>query len=185
MIFLGNPVVKLISVPFLFGALMLDTLDGIVARKTGTTSLFGSVLDIAADRTYEIILWVVLAYLGTISLVLPVIVIGRTVLSDAIRSVGVSRGFAPFEQLHTRIGRFIVASPIMRSSYSVLKVATFCGLTLGYALSTFPGGSSYESSAESILHVFAVTAVAAVVVCVLRGVPVIVSGLRLLREQPD
>ena len=64
MIYFGNPEVQLLAVPFLFFALFLDTLDGVIARRTGTTSLMGSVLDIATDRTYELVLWVVLADSG-------------------------------------------------------------------------------------------------------------------------
>jgi phosphatidylglycerophosphate synthase len=50
------PLVRLARVGLLFIGLMLDTADGMVARRTGQTSLFGSVLDIAADRTYELVL---------------------------------------------------------------------------------------------------------------------------------
>ena len=48
----GSPAARLAGVLLLFVGLMLDTVDGMVARRTGQTSLFGSVLDIAADRTY-------------------------------------------------------------------------------------------------------------------------------------
>ncbi|MFL5449021.1 MAG: CDP-alcohol phosphatidyltransferase family protein [Gemmatimonadales bacterium] len=57
-LYFGSPAVRLAGVGLLFVGLMLDTVDGIVARKTGQSSLFGSVLDIAADRTYELVLWV-------------------------------------------------------------------------------------------------------------------------------
>jgi phosphatidylglycerophosphate synthase len=43
----GSPLVQVAGAGLLFLGLMLDTVDGIVARKTGQTSLLGSVLDIA------------------------------------------------------------------------------------------------------------------------------------------
>src|SRR5918997_2133045 len=77
-LYFGSPPARLAGVLLLFVGLMLDTVDGMVARKTGQTSLFGSVLDIAADRTYELVLWVCFADLDLIPIVIPLIVIART-----------------------------------------------------------------------------------------------------------
>ena len=93
-LYFGSPPLQLGCVALLFAGLMLDTVDGIVARSTGQTSLFGSVLDIAADRTYELVLWVCFADLGLISVVIPLIIIARTTLTDAFRSIGVGQGIA-------------------------------------------------------------------------------------------
>ncbi len=183
MIYLGTPWVQLLAVPFLFFALFLDTLDGVIARRTGTTSLMGSVLDIATDRTYELVLWVVLADLGTISVAIPLIIIARTVLTDAIRSIGVSQGKAPFEQQGSGLGQFLVSSPWMRSGYSISKIVAFCGLTLGFALSGFPEGGSLQNASEPVLRVSEVVAWIAVVFSVVRGAPVIVSGYRQMRAE--
>ena len=182
MIYFGNSGVHLLAVPFLFFALFLDTLDGVIARRTGTTSLMGSVLDIATDRTYELVLWVVLADLGTISVAIPLIIIARTVLTDAIRSIGVRQGQAPFEQQGSGLGHFLVSSPWMRSGYSISKIVAFCGLTLGFALSGFPEGSSLQAASEPVLRVSEVVAWIAVAFSVVRGAPVIVSGYRQMRE---
>ncbi|HKZ55657.1 MAG TPA: CDP-alcohol phosphatidyltransferase family protein [Anaerolineales bacterium] len=186
MLYSGGPVVRLISVPLLFIFLMLDTVDGIIARRTGTTSLLGSVLDIAADRTYELVLWVCLADLRVIPVAIPLIVIVRTTLTDALRSIGVSKGQAPFEQQRSRLGRFIVGSPWMRTSYSVSKIVAFCGLTLGIAFSSFPNGDSLALAAGVVLDIFRVVAWIAVAICVVRGMPVIVGAIRrsLRPEQP-
>ena len=185
MIYFGSPIVQLLSVPYLFFALFLDTLDGVIARRTGTTSLMGSVLDIATDRAYELVLWVVLADLGTISVAIPLIVIIRTTLTDAIRSIGVSKGQAPFEQQGTGVGHFLVSSPWMRSGYSISKIVAFCGLTLGYALFNFPEGTGLHAASEPILTFSEVVAWVAVVFSLLRGAPVIWSGYRQIREAPQ
>jgi phosphatidylglycerophosphate synthase len=178
MLYLGGDWVRLISVPVLFILMMLDTVDGMVARATGQTSLVGSVLDIAADRTYELVLWVILADLGLVPAAIPIIVIIRTTLTDALRSIGVSQGQKPFEQHRSRLGRFLVASSWMRTSYSVSKIATFCGLTLGFALSGFPAGSGFERAAGGFLRVFGVLAWVAAALCVVRGLPVILGAAR-------
>jgi phosphatidylglycerophosphate synthase len=185
MIYFGSPIVQLLSVPFLFFALFLDTLDGIIARRTETTSLLGSVLDIATDRTYELVLWIVLADLGTISIAIPLIVIVRTTLTDAIRSVGVSQGKAPFEQQGSKFGNFLVSSAWMRSGYSISKIVAFCGLTLGYALTGFPEGSNLHSISEPILRVSEIVAWVAVTFSILRGAPVILSGYRQVRSSME
>ncbi len=181
MLYFGNPAVQLLSVPYLFFALFLDTVDGVIARRTGTTSLMGSVLDIATDRTYELVLWIVLADLGTISVAIPLLVIVRTTLTDAIRSIGVSQGKAPFEQEGSGLGHFVVSSPWMRSGYSISKIVAFCGLTLGFALSGFPEGSNLQAASDPILRVSEVVAWVAVVFSVVRGAPVILLGYRQMR----
>jgi phosphatidylglycerophosphate synthase len=178
MVYLGNPAVRVASVPVLFVLLMLDTVDGIVARATGKASLVGSVLDIAADRTYELVLWVILADMRVIPVAIPIIVITRTTLTDALRSIGVSQGQRPFDQHRSSLGRFLVGSAWMRSSYSVTKITAFCGLTLGIAFSGYPPASFAAGLAPGMLNAFGVVAWIATGICVVRGLPVIVGTAR-------
>jgi phosphatidylglycerophosphate synthase len=158
---LGSAPVRLVGAALLLIGLILDSLDGVVARRTGGTSLVGSVLDIAADRTYELVLWVFFTHLGLVPVAIPLIVIARTTLTDALRSIEVSRGMAPFDQPRGRLGRFLVASAWMRSGYAASKIASFVGLALVQA---------HAMPMTVPLHViswFAVT------LCVLRGLPVV------------
>ena len=173
----GSPWARLVGVGLLFLGLMLDTVDGVVARKRGETSLFGSVLDIAADRTYELVLWVCFADLGMIPVAIPLIIIARTTLTDAFRSIGVGQGTTPFAQHRTALGRFLVGSTFMRTGYAVTKVITFCGLGLTEALSGFPG-TTYVRVVPAMMSGLQVTAWLAVAFCVFRGLPVIVHSLR-------
>ena len=167
-LYLGSAPVRLAGAALLFLGLMLDTVDGVVARRTGSTSLAGSVLDIAADRTYELVLWVALADLGLLPVAIPLVVIARTTLTDAIRSIGVGGGTAPFEQAHTPLGRFLVGSPWMRVSYSAAKVVTFCGLAVVQAV----------GAPAPVWTALRVVAWIAVVLCVLRGLPVLLGAVR-------
>jgi cardiolipin synthase (CMP-forming) len=167
-LYLGSTPVRLAGAALLFVGLMLDTVDGMVARRTGQTSLAGSVLDIAADRTYELVLWVCFADLGLIPVAVPLVIIARTTLTDALRSIGVAGGEAPFDQQRGTLGRFLVGSAPMRVSYSASKVVTFCGLAVVQALGA--GGPA--------LAWLRATAWVAVALCVLRGVPVILGAAR-------
>ena len=170
----GSPAVRLAAVGLLFAGLMLDTVDGVVARTRGETSLFGSVLDIAADRTYELVLWIWFAGLGMIPLAIPVIVAVRTTLTDALRSIGVAGGSAPLTQHRTPLGLFLVNSAWMRTGYAVSKVLTFCGLGASLAL---PG-----TALDGVAGVLAWVTTG---ICVLRGLPVLAHAARepALRSQ--
>lgn len=183
-LYLGGPVLRLVGVGLLFVGLMLDTVDGIVARRTGHTSLFGSVLDIAADRTYELVLWACFADLQFIPVAIPIIVIARTTLTDAFRSIGVREGTAPFDQIPSKVGAFLVGSPPMRIGYSTAKIVTFCGLALAQAFSDFPPGSFLKRLEPTMLTIFGVTAWVAVGFCVFRGLPVIITTLRRYWGEP-
>jgi CDP-diacylglycerol---glycerol-3-phosphate 3-phosphatidyltransferase len=180
-LYFGPAPARLAGVALLFLGLMLDTVDGVVARKTGRTSLFGSVLDIAADRTYELVLWVCFADLRMIPLAIPLIIIARTTLTDAFRSIGVGQGTAPFAQHRTALSRFLVGSTWMRTGYAVTKVITFCGLALAQALSGFP---ALAGTASRMMTLFRATAWLAVVFCVFRGLPVIISTLQRYWRAP-
>jgi CDP-diacylglycerol--glycerol-3-phosphate 3-phosphatidyltransferase len=178
--YFGSPAVQLGGTAVLLAGLLLDTVDGVVARRTGQTSLFGGVLDIAADRTYELVLWVGFADLGLVPPWVPMLILARTTLTDAFRSLGVSQGVAPFDQPATALGRFLIASPAMRIAYSVAKTITFCGLPLVRAVSALPGGPAsllvppLEAAVGAALY-------ATVVLCVLRGLPVILEVPRRWR----
>jgi phosphatidylglycerophosphate synthase len=178
MLYFGDPMVRLISVPFLFIALMFDSLDGMIARRTGKVSLSGSVLDIAADRVYELVLWVSFSDLSLIPVAIPLTVITRTVLTDAIRSLGVRNGTAPFDQHESKLGTFIVRSRGMRLSYGLAKIVSFCGLTLGLAFSGFPDGTASLEASSMILMIFRATSWIALALCVVRGLPVILGAIK-------
>jgi CDP-diacylglycerol--glycerol-3-phosphate 3-phosphatidyltransferase len=177
-LFHGSPSVRLFGAALLFISLLLDTVDGLVARKRGETSLFGSVLDIALDRAYELSLWVAFAALGMIPFTIPLVVIARTTLTDAFRSIGVAKGIAPFDQHTSSLSKFLVGSPVMRSGYSITKVVTFVGLALAQAFGGFPAGELPGSLAEPMFGWLLVTAWIALGFCVFRGLPVIIGTLK-------
>lgn len=178
LLYFGSPTVQIFSVVFLFSALMIDLIDGPIARRRGTANLTGSILDIAADRVYELVLWVIFLDLDVIPVAIPIIVITRTTLTDAIRSIAVGQGVAPFDQHETSIAKFIVKSRWMRSSYGIAKIVSFCGLTFGIALSGFPPDSQAFGVSANLISIFQVTSWIAAALCVIRGSPVILGAVR-------
>jgi hypothetical protein len=114
--------------------------------------------------------------------VIPLIIVARTTLTDALRSVGVAEGTAPFAQHRGALARFLVGSTWMRTGYSVTKVVAFCGLALAEALSGSPAESVPGITAGSMLGGLQVIVWLAVIFCIGRGLPVILAGLPRLRD---
>jgi CDP-diacylglycerol--glycerol-3-phosphate 3-phosphatidyltransferase len=175
LLYSGTALARTIAIPLLILLLAMDTLDGIVARYRGETSLLGSVLDVASDRTVEQVLWIVLASLNLVPIAIPLIIIPRGILTDSIRSIAVSRGIEPFKMMRSKLGKFLVQSPIVRTSYSASKVIAFVGMTYAYMLQ----GPGYAWSA--VWRISLVSSWIALTLCLLRGLPVIVEAPSFLR----
>ncbi len=170
---------RFIAAPLIILLIVMDSFDGVVARKRGETSLLGSVLDIAADRTVEFLLWVVFAHLRLISIIFPLIVLTRGTFVDAVRAVAPSKGLSPFEMMRSRVGRFLVKSPWLRTPFAIAKAVAFFFLALTHGL------AAAGSPALATVNVIAqVCAWLALVICLLRGIPVLIEAPRALREEP-
>jgi len=175
----GSPLVIFWCVPFIVFIMLLDMFDGMVARKLNETSLLGSALDIAVDRALEIILWVYFAYVGLILLFIPLIVITRGTLTDAVRCVGNSNGEAAFNQLKNPVNHFLVSSRFMRDFYGVVKGAAFVVLT--YDLGLQASGHVWAGR----VHISAVSLTwFAIILTIVRGIPVIVEEVTFLKKHP-
>ena len=73
-------------------ACITDFLDGYIARKEKSVSDFGACLDAIADKLLVNGLLVILAYNGFISVVVPVIIITRDIVVDALRMLSAKEG---------------------------------------------------------------------------------------------
>jgi CDP-diacylglycerol--glycerol-3-phosphate 3-phosphatidyltransferase len=175
LLYIGVPLARTVAVPVLIVLLTMDSLDGIVARYRNETSLLGSVLDVASDRTVEQVLWIVLADLDLIPIVIPLIIIPRGILTDSIRSVAVSRGIEPFKMMRSSLGKFLVQSQVMRISYSACKAVAFVGMACTYTLQ----GLGYAWSTVWLISLLG--SWVALAVCLLRGIPVIIEAPIFLR----
>jgi CDP-diacylglycerol--glycerol-3-phosphate 3-phosphatidyltransferase len=159
-----------------------DGLDGYIARKRNETSLFGALFDIAGDRVVELTLWVVAADLDLIPIWVPLVFIIRGVVVDTIRSSNsVSRGVAPFALMRSPIGKFLVSSKFMRIFYAVVKACAFSGLAL---LRPFPAvlpevWAHIDAVIVALTYGFVYLAV---VICVIRGLPVVIEFVLSQKE---
>ena len=179
LLYTKNAAVFFWCVPFIILIILMDSFDGLIARARGEVSLLGSTLDIAVDRAFELILWITFSHLGLIPIIIPIIVVTRGILTDAIRSVGMSDGKAAFDQVKHPISRFLVSSRFMRTFYGFSKGTTFAILTmsLGFTALDHPW-------APTILLIAQVLSYLAVTITILRGLPVIIEGYSLFKNPP-
>ena len=179
LLYTKNPTVIFWCVPFVVFITLMDTFDGIIARRFGEVSLLGSTLDIAVDRAFEIILWVVYSDLHLIPVIIPIIVVTRGTLTDTVRAVGMSSGKAAFDQVQHPLSRFLVSSRFMRNIYGVTKGAAFAFVTaaLGFRLLEHPWAGWVYTTALAISWL-------AIAMTILRGLPVIIEGFSLLKDPP-
>ena len=172
-IFFGGAVGRFLAAPGVLLLIVLDAVDGIVARRRGETTLLGSVLDIAADRAIEIVLWVVFASLSLISLVIPITFIIRGALTDSVREIGYAGGKTAHAQMHSDWGHWIVAGRPMRAGYGLAKAAAFAMLALTLALQTV--NSSLLAPVWTVATILSWIATA---LCIVRGVPVVMEAFQ-------
>lgn len=120
-------------------AILLDGLDGWVARRYNETSQLGAAFDIAGDRIAENVLWVVYADLGLIPIWVPILMLTRGFLVDAIRAISYSEGKTPFGEnnmMRSPITQWLTAGRPMRLIYGWAKLLAFVflGGLVGYQL---------------------------------------------------
>ncbi|MFA6409622.1 MAG: CDP-alcohol phosphatidyltransferase family protein [Gammaproteobacteria bacterium] len=172
------PMWQLLNVFLLIIIMALDGLDGIIARFRKEDSLFGAIFDIAADRIIEITLWITLLGSGFVSVWVPIIFVVRGVLVDNLRKKYSDSGRSPFSIMQTKWGQFLVASRTMRFTYGGFKLITFAWL-----LFLFPAtqlwSAFFTSKMTGILIFNDFLIYSTVILCLLRGLPVIFEAIIL------
>lgn len=157
-------------------AFALDGLDGYLARKFNISSKLGATLDIMADRIAEYSYWILFAVMGWLSIVFPLIAIVRGVVVDSIRSVAASYGYTAFGEKSMQedvVYRFICCSKFVRIWYAVAKVGAFMLIIL-YNVPTL------DYYVAKFWYVFAaIFTETAILLCVLRGIPVVFESKKL------
>jgi CDP-diacylglycerol--glycerol-3-phosphate 3-phosphatidyltransferase len=182
LLYLGSPWVQVATAGLVFILIAMDSLDGIVARRRQEVGMLGSKLDIAVDRVVELVLWVVYADLNLISVAIPIIVIIRGTMVDAVRSFSLVFGETSFGMMQTKWGRWMVGSPVMRTGYGVAKGLAFCTLALALGLRALWAGPSRAGLAEAVWVFGVVMSWIATAFCVVRGAPVLWEARTLLRD---
>ncbi len=177
LLYCGGAVGPLIDVPLIVALILMDSLDGFVARRRREQTLVGSALDIAADRAVEIVLWVAYAQLRLISVIVPLTVIIRGALTDSIRNVALEHGQSAHSMMRSRWGRWLVASGAMRAGYGVAKAIAFTLLALAFGLQ-MRGHTTWHS----VWSVASAVSWLALALCVVRGLPVLIEARGLFRS---
>jgi len=177
LLYFGGTVGQLIDAPLIVALILMDSLDGIIARRRQEQTLIGSALDVAADRAVEIVLWVTYAHLELISVVIPLTVVIRGALTDSIRNVALQHGKSAHSMMRSAWGQWLVASGYMRTSYGVIKAVAFTLLALALGLET--GG---YAAWRGIWIAASVASWTALALCIVRGLPVIMEAQALFQS---
>ena len=165
-----------------------DGIDGWVARRRGSTSQFGAVFDIAGDRVVETVLWIVFADLGAVPIWVPLLVVTRGSVVDALRSVSYAEGMTAFGEtnmMRSALTRWLTAGRFMRGLYGVAKAVGFVFLAglVGYRAALASGDDSWLRAVygQDWLRGFGWLWVwLAVALTVVRGLPVVWDALAVL-----
>lgn len=178
LLYFGGVAGRLAAVPLVLVLIVMDAIDGIIARQRQEETLLGSVLDIAADRAVEIILWVVYAQLGLITMLIPITVIIRGSLTDSIREAGYDRGQTAHALMTSSWGKWLVAGRPMRAAYGIVKAVAFVLLALTLALQAMASPWT-----ETIWLLASAASWISLVLCIVRGVPVLFEARAWDRNQ--
>ncbi|MDH5761229.1 MAG: CDP-alcohol phosphatidyltransferase family protein [Gemmatimonadota bacterium] len=167
--------------------IVMDGLDGYVARKLGVDDDLGAVLDITGDRIVEHVYWIYFAVAGVIPLWVPLVVVTRSFAVDTVRGLAFNCGKTAFGEksmMQSRLSRFLVSSRFMRTAYAVAKVAAFILLGLVIVAGRFSADAApFPDAAFRALEVTAfVVVVVAVALNLLRGIPVLLDSRPYLQR---
>jgi CDP-diacylglycerol--glycerol-3-phosphate 3-phosphatidyltransferase len=174
LVYRAAPEWQVVNAPLLLFIIALDGLDGYVARKRREATVFGSIFDITVDRVVEYVLWVVLAHVDLVPIWAALVFIVRGTIVDSIRYAAIAEGETAFGMMRTPLGHALVAGRFMRGFYGTLKAVTFAWvLALPPWQALFP--ASWESFAGGAEAITVALVHASVLVCLVRGVPVVVE----------
>lgn len=132
-----GPILNLIGVMLIITSMLLDIVDGIIARHLKTASITGSVYDILGDRIIENIFFIYFASHSCFNVWFALIIMLRGLTIDAVRTIFASQGKTAFGKAswHTRWWiKLLVSSKVSRGAYNTFKLLTF----ISYAILLAP-----------------------------------------------
>jgi len=110
--------------------------------------------------------------MGWLNILFPLIAITRGFITDTIRSAAMEKGLTPFGMQVNPVCKWITGSKFMRITYAVAKVLAFVLIVA----SKIPD----IAYADILWDIAYWTAVAAIVLCVVRGLPVMIEAKRVI-----
>ena len=165
-------------------AIVLDAVDGWVARRKNLSTPLGAQLDILGDRVIENLYFTYFAVCGLIPLWVPVLFFVRGTATDFVRGIAARQGRSGFgrsSMLEARWAQALVASRASRAAYGVMKCVCFCAVGSQLAVAS-ADAATLALVGESLPKMIATGAQAllwlTVAFCVVRGLPVLWEGRR-------
>ena len=185
-LFTGNPSFCITALFLTFLVIILDGLDGIVARAFNEESKFGSVFDIIGDRVVENIFWIAFAVIGWVGAWVPIIVVTRGIITDGLRSIALAQGYTAFgssTMMKNKFFHFLTASRFSRAVYGTAKVLAFLMLIIAYMPNfEYYGGvdefffANYDPMRPLLSNIADWLVYITVGMCIIRGIPVIIES---------
>ena len=195
LLFTGRPDFAVSAVFITLFVIVLDGLDGIVARALNEQSKFGSVFDILGDRVVENLYWIAFAVIGWVAAWVPMVVVARGILTDGLRSIALSQGYTAFgsdTMMKNKFCHFLTASRFSRAIYGVAKTLVFLMLIIAYV----PNLEYYDTMSVDSFLIFAdwqptliliadILVYITVGMCIVRGLPVIFESRRFIENDKN
>lgn len=128
-----NPFMNLLAIALILISMLLDAVDGYIARHNQTASFAGSVYDILADRIIENVFFIYFAVFSLFSFWFAIVMLLRGLAIDAVRTLFANQGKTAFGKntLHSNTWTQLLAcSKLSRGSYNTLKLLTFICFSL-------------------------------------------------------
>lgn len=194
-IFTGKPDLAVSAVFITLFVIVLDGLDGIVARALNEQSKFGSVFDILGDRVVENLYWIAFAVIGWVGVWVPMVVVARGILTDGLRSIALSQGYTAFgssTMMKNKFCHFLTASRFSRATYGVAKTLVFLMLIIAHIpnLEYFDamdvqGFQLYSAYQPYLILTADILVYITVAMCIIRGIPVLFESRRFIENDKN
>ena len=194
-LFTGHPCYYIAALFLTLLVIVLDGLDGYVARKMNEQSKFGSVFDILGDRVVENFYWIAFAVLGSVCVWVPLVVVARGIIVDGLRSIAFSKGYTAFgdsTMMQNKFCKFLTASRFSRALYGVAKTLVFLMLILAYIPNfeycdfvTVNQFILYSNIQPYLILAADILVYITVALCIIRGLPVIFESKRFLDDDKN
>lgn len=160
----------------------LDAVDGYIARKQNQTSDVGAMLDVVSDRIIENSFWFYFAFHRMIPLWMPIVVLSRGILTDNVKRFAMHQKKTTLAANTGTLStwtRYFTNSRVSRGIYGCAKAVTFpyLGSVMLLKQANFQVGCIHHLERLGV-----VLSIVTVVMCLIRGLPVVVDGWHSLNR---
>ena len=191
-IFSGKPDLVFAAVFMTLFVIVLDGLDGVVARALNEQSKFGSVFDILGDRVVENLYWIAFAVIGWVAVWVPMVVVARGILTDGLRSIALSQGYTAFgssTMMKNKFCHFLTASRFSRAVYGIAKALAFLVIIFAHIpnieffnIFNIHQYIVYTDMQPTLSLIADILVYVTVCMCIIRGIPVLLESKRYINN---